>query len=101
MNPEAHRYRRSSIRNTVRNRQSSPLPRKETPISSAWIGVLSGEEEHHGSCGGNSVAPVTHVASVREFDSATGGSVEPEKTLDECGCAPSPAERRVLWPTMS
>ena len=27
--------------------------------------------------------------------------MESEKALDECGCAPSPAERRVLWPAVS
>jgi murein DD-endopeptidase MepM/ murein hydrolase activator NlpD len=27
--------------------------------------------------------------------------VETEHALDECGCAPSPRERRQLWPTMS
>jgi murein DD-endopeptidase MepM/ murein hydrolase activator NlpD len=27
--------------------------------------------------------------------------VDSEKTLDECGCAPSPAERRGLWPAVT
>src|SRR4051794_37435206 len=27
--------------------------------------------------------------------------VESEQALDECGCAPSARERRLLWPTMS
>jgi murein DD-endopeptidase MepM/ murein hydrolase activator NlpD len=38
---------------------------------------------------------------VREVDLATGGSVDSDKSLDECGCAPTPEERRGLWPTVT
>src|SRR5690242_15645119 len=50
----------------------------------------------------DAVAPVTDVASVKAGNSREEDPVDSEQALEEeCGCAPSPRERRLLWPAMS
>src|SRR6187551_2069476 len=101
MNPEAHRYRRSSIRNPALIRQSSARLRA---CGGSLGGIGRCESARTGAGWGIASLPVAHVtrvASVREVDLARGGPVDSDKSLDECGCAPTPEERRGLWPTVT
>ena len=47
------------------------------------------------------LARVTHVASVKDVMTRWEDRVDSQEALEECGCAPSPRERRALWPVVS
>ena len=47
------------------------------------------------------LAHVTHVASVNRVVPTGEVRLEPDDVPEECGCAPTPRERRALWPSVS